>query len=40
MIEDNNYKIAGSNRELLLEGEWSKDNVDEYITEIQIPVVK
>lgn len=39
-IEDNNYKIAGPNRELYLEGEWSKDSVDEYITEIQIPVTK
>lgn len=39
-IEDNNYKLAGPNRELYLEGEWSKDNVDEYITEIQIPVKK
>ncbi|MBC2578817.1 MerR family transcriptional regulator [Clostridium sp. DJ247] len=39
-IEDNNYKIAGANRELYLEGEWSKHSPDEYITEIQIPVTK
>lgn len=39
-IKDNNYKIAGPNRKLYLEGEWSNNNIDEYITEIQIPVVK
>ncbi|WP_027625965.1 MerR family transcriptional regulator [Clostridium lundense] len=39
-IEENGYKIAGSNRELYLEGEWSTPNIQEYITEIQIPVEK
>lgn len=34
------YSAAGSNRELYLEGEWSTQNIDEYITEIQIPVKK
>ncbi|OFI07105.1 HTH-type transcriptional activator mta [Clostridium acetireducens DSM 10703] len=39
-IEENGYKIVGQNRELYLEGEWSTQNPDEYITEIQIPVEK
>jgi effector-binding domain-containing protein/DNA-binding transcriptional MerR regulator len=39
-IEDSGYKIAGPNRELYLEGEWSVKSPDEYITEIQIPVTK
>lgn len=39
-IEESGYKIAGPNRELYLEGEWSTKNPDEYITEVQIPVAK
>ncbi len=39
-IEENGYRVAGPNRELYFEGEWSTDNPDEYITEIQIPVEK
>ncbi|MCY6485378.1 GyrI-like domain-containing protein [Clostridium aestuarii] len=37
-IEENNYEIAGENRELYIEGEWSTDNIEDYITEIQVPV--
>lgn len=39
-IEGNNYDVVGQNRELYLEGEWSTNSPDEYITEIQIPVRK
>lgn len=39
-IEENEYKVAGPNRELYLEGEWCTDNPNEYITEIQIPIEK
>ncbi|MDW8800314.1 MerR family transcriptional regulator [Clostridium sp. A1-XYC3] len=39
-IEENGYKIVGPNRELYLDGEWSTNNPEEYITEIQVPVEK
>ncbi|WP_125153405.1 MerR family transcriptional regulator [Clostridium rectalis] len=39
-IEDNGYIIFGNNRELYFEGEWSTKSIDEYITEIQIPINK
>ncbi|SHI84281.1 effector-binding domain-containing protein [Clostridium cavendishii DSM 21758] len=39
-IEENSYTITGPNREIYIEGEWSKSNPDDYITEIQIPVKK
>lgn len=39
-IEENGYRISAPNRELYLEGEWSTQNIEEYITEIQIPVKK
>jgi effector-binding domain-containing protein/DNA-binding transcriptional MerR regulator len=39
-IEENGYKVIGANRELYLEGEWSTNSPEEYITEIQIPVEK
>lgn len=37
-IEDSNYKIIGPEREVYLEGPWSTENPDEYITEIQFPI--
>ena len=39
-IEEKELKIAGPQRELYLKGEWDSDSEEEYITEIQIPVVK
>lgn len=39
-IEEKDLKIAGPQRELYLKGEWDSDSEEEYITEIQIPVVK
>lgn len=39
-IEDNGYKIIGSEREIYLKGEWNSGGPDEYVTEIQFPVEK
>jgi len=37
-IEDSNYKIAGRSRELYLE--WSDDDPEKCVTELQMPVAK
>lgn len=37
-IEDNGYVPSGPNREIYIEGEWSVKTLDDYITEIQIPL--
>lgn len=37
-IEDNNYKISGEIRESYIDGCWNKENVEDYLTEIQVPV--
>ena len=39
-IEQNNYKIIGYYRECYIDGIWNKENVNEWLTEIQIPVKK
>jgi effector-binding domain-containing protein len=39
-IEENGYTPCGPNREIYLEGEWSQKFPDDYITEIQIPIMK
>ena len=36
--EDNGYEIAGLSRESYIDGIWNKDSVDEWLTEIQLPV--
>lgn len=38
--EENGYVPCGPNREIYIQGEWSAKSVDDYITEIQIPVKK
>ncbi|PKM83227.1 MAG: MerR family transcriptional regulator [Firmicutes bacterium HGW-Firmicutes-14] len=37
-IEDNNYEIAGPPRESYLDGIWNKEDPEEWLTEVQIPV--
>lgn len=37
-IEDNGYEIAEPIRERYIDGIWNKENEDEWLTEIQIPV--
>lgn len=39
-IEDNDYKIIDNVRECYIDGCWNKDNIDDYLTEIQFPVTK
>lgn len=39
-IEENNYQINGFPRERYIDGIWNKENVDEWLTEIQVPVIK
>lgn len=36
--EENGYKIAGLSRESYIDGIWNKDSVDEWLTEIQLPI--
>lgn len=39
-VEKNGYTASGGIRELYLKGEWITSDTSEYITEIQLPVVK
>ena len=36
----NGYKICGPARERYINGKWNKENVEEWLTEIQIPVME
>ena len=35
---DNGYRIAGYHRERYIDGIWNKDKVEDWLTEIQLPV--
>ena len=37
-IEKNNYSVTGKPRESVIDGCWNKDDQDEWLTEIQVPV--
>jgi len=37
-IEDNNYEVLDNPRESYIDGMWNKDNEEEWLTEIQVPV--
>lgn len=39
-IEENGYKIIDNVRECYIDGCWNKENVEDYLTEIQFPVKK
>lgn len=39
-IEKNGYEIAGEPRSSYIDGIWNKDDVSEWLTEVQIPVRK
>jgi effector-binding domain-containing protein len=39
-IEENGYQIADSPRESYIDGIWNKDSEDEWLTELQIPIVR
>ena len=38
-IEENGYAVADSPRENYIDGIWNKDSEDEWLTELQIPVI-
>ncbi len=37
-IEENNYKVDGLPRESYIDGVWNKENPEEWLTEIQVPI--
>lgn len=37
-VEQNNYQVAGQVRESYIDGIWNKDNIEDWLTEIQVPV--
>lgn len=39
-IEENGYTISGEIRENYIDGAWNKERVEDWLSEIQIPVVK
>lgn len=39
-IEDNHYEIKDYPRECYIDGIWNKEDVSEWLTEIQVPVKK
>lgn len=39
-VEDNGYEIIGPSRESYIDGIWNKDSVEDWLTEIQMPVKK
>ena len=36
--EENSYKVAGLARECYIDGIWNKESVEEWLTEIQLPI--
>ncbi|ERI94212.1 hypothetical protein HMPREF1982_01224 [Clostridiales bacterium oral taxon 876 str. F0540] len=38
-IEKNSYKISGAVREIYHKGKWAANNPQEYITELQFPLI-
>lgn len=39
-IEENNYKIKDNIRECYIDGIWNKEDVSQWLTEIQVPIKK
>lgn len=39
-IQDNGYTIAEPIRERYIDGMWNKENVEDWLTEIQVPITK
>lgn len=36
--KDNGYKVSGLSRECYIDGIWNKESVEEWLTEIQLPI--
>jgi len=39
-IEENGYAAAGDPRESYIDGIWNKEDEDDWLTEVQIPIIK
>lgn len=39
-VEQNGYRMSGLIRESYIDGKWNKASVDEWLTEIQVPIEK
>lgn len=39
-IEENNYTVADAPRESYIDGIWNKENEEDWLTELQVPIVK
>ena len=39
-IEENGYNMAGNPRQATIKGPWNEENIEDYLSEIQIPVKK
>lgn len=37
-IDDNNYEVIGNPRECYIDGIWNKENEEDWLTEIQVPI--
>lgn len=37
-VNENGYKVSGLPRECYIDGIWNKETVDEWLTEIQVPI--
>ena len=38
-VEENDYHVCGLARECYIDGIWNKKSVDEWLTEIQLPII-
>jgi len=39
-VEENGYVVNGNPRESYIDGIWNKENEDDWLTELQLPIVK
>jgi effector-binding domain-containing protein len=37
-IEDNNFEITDYPRECYIDGIWNKENTEDWLTEIEVPI--
>ena len=35
---ENGYEVAGLHREVYIDGIWNKENMEDWLTEIQLPI--
>lgn len=36
--EENGYKVTGLSRECYIDGIWNKESVEDWLTEVQLPI--